>query len=164
KDKLRTLDLASGAVQTLAAVTSARGGSWSHDGTILFSERAGGELDAISENGGEAKKVLGIASGTESSSVRWPTFLPGSRTFTYFSMAPNDTSLRASSLDGAKPKKLGHADSGAFLSGTTLYFTSSDRLVKQQFDARGLALTGVPQPVTDEVYWDVFSTGNVGFT
>ena len=81
--KLKTVDVETGQIQTLAPAGAARGGTWNRDNVIVFAPRAGAGLSRISAAGGEATPVKVDVEGT------WfPSFLPDGRHFLFFSAAP----------------------------------------------------------------------------
>ena len=80
-DKLKRIDVAGGAVQSICDAPAFEGGSWSSDGVILFrsgrSERGG--LQRVAAAGGTPAPVTTPREGDH----RYPWFLPDGRTFLY---------------------------------------------------------------------------------
>jgi eukaryotic-like serine/threonine-protein kinase len=85
--KLKRIDLAGGAISVLADVLNSRGGSWSDDGTIIFSPNTGGGLMRVAASGGPAVPLTRLDEAAHDISHRWPLFLPGGRKFLYLSLA-----------------------------------------------------------------------------
>ena len=81
--KLRRIDVESGAVQTLADAPTPRGGSWSRDGTILFAPAGNGPLYRIPATGGRPEQVTEQRTPQEASH-RDPEFLPDGRHFLFW--------------------------------------------------------------------------------
>ena len=76
--KLKRLDVAGG-IQTLAAASVPRGGTWGGEGTILFTPQGTGPMFLIPASGGTAKPALRLTA--TQASVRFPHFLPDDRHF-----------------------------------------------------------------------------------
>ena len=77
--KLKTVDIETGQIQTLADAGAARGGTWNRDDVIVFAPRAGAGLYRISAAGGQPTPVKIDTEGT------WfPSFLPDGRHFLFF--------------------------------------------------------------------------------
>src|SRR6266567_7755308 len=55
--KLKRIAATGGPPQTLCDARQPRGGSWGSGGTIVFSANAGGEIQRVSENGGQATSL-----------------------------------------------------------------------------------------------------------
>jgi hypothetical protein len=83
--KLRRVDLAGGAPQPLADAPTARGGTWSRNGVIVFEASNIGPLLQVPAGGGAATPVTTLGQGE--TSHRFPHFLPDGRHFLYFSLA-----------------------------------------------------------------------------
>jgi len=82
---LRTVDIAAGgSPQTLCTATSARGGTWSSTGVILFAPSSRGGLMRVGVGAAEAKRELVTTVDESTSSThRWPFFLPDGQHFLY---------------------------------------------------------------------------------
>ena len=164
--KLKRIEASGGAARTLCEASNPRGGSWGTLGSIVFSAQAGGQIEAVSGDGGEPRLLARLASRSGLTS-RWPSFLPDGRHFLYVRLAGTETEsgLHIASLDGTEPRRVAAADSGAFYasSGHLLYRTG-DRLVALSFDLGTLAARGEPVPVVEDVWWDGTSTLATAFT
>ncbi|MGH9897183.1 MAG: serine/threonine protein kinase, partial [bacterium] len=91
-NKLKTVPVAGGPVQVLADAYP-RGGSWSRDGTILFTPSRQGGLAGISASGGASSPVTTADRSRGETSHRWPYFLPDGRHFLYFADTNEPTSM-----------------------------------------------------------------------
>ncbi|MBK6404627.1 MAG: PD40 domain-containing protein [Holophagales bacterium] len=80
---LATIPSEGGAIARLAPARDARGGTWSPNGTILFSPFATGPLLAMSDRGGVARAVTGSAEEIGTGTHRFPHFLPDGEHFVY---------------------------------------------------------------------------------
>jgi Tol biopolymer transport system component len=83
ENKLKTVDLASGAVAPLADTPIANGGTWGGDGVIVFSPGIGRPLYRISAEGGQSSPVTHIQPGRTAHTSSWPYFLPDGKHFLY---------------------------------------------------------------------------------
>src|SRR6185295_5902847 len=98
----------------LADVMEPRGGSWSEEGTILYSAQNFAPLMRVSVSGGAPVPATRLDLKQGETAHRWPHFLPGGRRFLYEirRIGPDGQSLQGGphaiylgSLDG-KVKKL----------------------------------------------------------
>jgi serine/threonine-protein kinase len=80
--KLKRIDLAGGAPQTLADVPISPAGAWNADGTNLFDLNSTSPLQRISVNGGPITPVTTLDPPRQVSH-RFPQFLPDGRTVTF---------------------------------------------------------------------------------
>jgi Tol biopolymer transport system component len=159
--KLKKIDAAGGSPQVLCDAPAPRGGSWGSGGTIIFSPNVGGEIQRVSENGGQPTAFPGLTS-KEGYTYRWPAFLPDGRHFLYFLFGadPGLNGIHAASLDPGKTVRLVSADSGAvYAAPGFLLYPSGGRLMGQRFNADRLRLSGDAFPIIDHLWWDSFATG-----
>jgi Tol biopolymer transport system component len=161
---LKTVDLESSAVQTLCRARSARGGSWSKAGLILFASGTGAEIDLVPSTGGEPKKVAGIEAASGEGSLRWPTFLADGRRFLYLSYGAEHSVLRLASLDAPQRTTLVRADSAPFVTRGMLVYAVGERLVAHPFDEAKARLTGTARPLAEGIFWDAFASGAFGLS
>ncbi|MGH9837226.1 MAG: protein kinase domain-containing protein [Blastocatellia bacterium] len=166
--KLKKLDLAGGAPQTLCPLPGAQGlpgsggGAWNREGVILFT--SDGRIYRVPATGGEPALVVGTDQPNRDALYRWPVFLPDGRHFLYL-RTPNPqgaSEIYLSALDGQAPTRLLAADSHALYAAAAtgsghLLFVRAGALVAQPFDASSLKLTGEPFAVADKV-----SVNNIG--
>jgi Tol biopolymer transport system component len=156
--KLMVISLAGGLPRTLAAMRTARGGSWSAaaGGTLVVSPSVTGGLLRIPAQGGEATAAVPF-NAAQFDSLRFPSFLPDGKHFLYLAINHSDSTQDAiflASLDGGAPKLLVHSlTAGIYADGRLLY--SSDRtLMAQPLDPATGTLSGSPQPVARDVFED----------
>jgi serine/threonine protein kinase len=105
--KLKKIDSNGGPAQALAdASVDPRGGTWSPDGTILFSPTTTSPLLKISAAGGQTAEVTKLDPDLQQSSHRWPQFLPDGKHFIYFGRGsrPDAEGIYVSSIDSMEPK------------------------------------------------------------
>ncbi len=170
---LATTPSEGGAVARLAPARDSRGGTWSPNGTILFSPFATGPLLAISDRGGATREVTGSAAQVGTGTHRFPHFLPDGEHFVYL-----DRSGRIGSGAGiVMIAKLGEAGPARrLLEGATNAITADGRLlyvrdgalVAQRLDPKSLVLTGEPRVLVEDLLFNrrftygVFSASEAG--
>ena len=154
--KLNKISVDGGPVQIICDATEGRGGSWSPNGSIVFTPNITESLYRVSEGGGTPQKLTQAKPGW---THRNPYFLPDGEHFLFISREPSGAatagSLYATSLKGEEPKLLlDRASNVQYSSGYLLYLKDSN-LVAQSFDASSLKLSGNPIPVGEHVdYWN----------
>jgi serine/threonine protein kinase len=149
--KLKRIDVATGTVQTLADAPTPRGGTWSRDGTILFSPAGNGILYRMPAAGGQPEPVTQFRS--QEVTHRWPQFLPDGRHFVFWiSGTPEVQGIYAGALDSHEYRKICVADGPAiFAPPGHLFFVRESVLYGQQFDPDTMKLSGEPIPVASDV-------------
>ncbi len=146
------------AVRTLCEVRSQRGGTWGPDDTIVFAPFPG-VLKRISAHGGPVTSLTELES-REPNHVR-PQLLAGTRQILYRVTSSNGRSnaYNVTSLDDGTQKKLiARLDAGnvAYAQGHLL-FMQNHTLMAQPFDVKGMATSGNPRPIAEDV---LLSTGS----
>ena len=149
---LRRVDIGGGPPQTLA-VAAPFGGTWSSDGTILFSR--GPSLFRIAASGGEAVPVT-IQDVPRPNLYFHPQFLPGGRQFLFYSTDQTaGAGIYLGSLDAPETKLLTAADTaGLFVPSGWLLYVRQETLVARRLDPVRGELTGDPVTVADPVGLD----------
>jgi Tol biopolymer transport system component len=169
--KLKTVNLATGSLQTLAPAAGARGGTWNQDGVIVYVPRPLEGPYRIPATGGTPTQV---ASDAGPFPRGWfPSFLPDGRHFLIFVLSgrPEQTGIFLASLDSPKRKQLIAGRShGVYAAPGYLLFWREATLMAQPFDATKLELTGnavavAPaaglNPVTNQALFSVSNTGTL---
>ena len=155
--KLKRVDPAGGAPQTLADAPSGRGGTWNREGVIVFAPSAElavptSVLMRVAAEGGVATPVTRLAAGQ--GSHRWPQFLPDGRRFLFFVRAekPDIQGAYLGSLDGSEPTRVLASDAAVhFAPPNFLLYVRQDTLVAVRFDAARGTVSGDPVPVAHGV-------------
>ena len=168
--KLKTVDIETGQIRTLADAGAARGGTWNRDDIILFAPRAGTGLYRISAAGGQSTPVKIDTGGT------WfPSFLPDGRHFLFFTPAPTEpenAGVFVGSLDSSATRRLVTARSTAVHARGHLLFWREGALLAQAFDDTTLEVRGNPvsvanvvglNPVTNQGLFSVSASGTLVF-
>jgi eukaryotic-like serine/threonine-protein kinase len=150
--KLKTLDIETGQVRTLADAGGTRGGTWNSDNVILFAPRPGTGLYRIPASGGEPAPVRIDAGGR---SFPWfPSFLPDGRHFLFFSAAPSQpesAGVFVASLDSPTAERLVTTRSRAVHAPGYLLFWREGALMAQAFDDSTVEVRGNPVAVANAV-------------
>jgi eukaryotic-like serine/threonine-protein kinase len=156
-EKLRTVSLDQGTVQTLCDAPNGRGGTWNADGEIVFTPNIGDALYVVSDSGGSPRAVTPPTQGARSDRV--PFFLPDQKHFLFVEQfISTSTGLHASfdilvgSVDGAAPRKVmsGEYDSPQFADGRLLYGRARS-LYAQDFSLTSFQVSGKPVKIADDV-------------
>jgi len=149
--KLKRIDVATGTVQTLADAPLPRGGTWSRDGTILFSPEGTGILYRMPAAGGQPEPVTQFR--PQEVTHRWPQFLPDGRHFLFWIGGPPEVQGTYSGvLDSHEYRKICVADGPAiFAPPAQLFFVRESVLYGQRFDPDTMKLSGEPIPVASDV-------------
>jgi len=164
-NKLKRIDVNTGAVQTLCDVPGPHGGAWGADDTIVFASGdpsgATSSLSRVNAAGGTPVALLSVPPA-EGVSLRQPAFLPDGRHFLYQS-AP-DHWIWVGSLSGQPPTRVLQADSRALYAAPGyLLFARHTRLFAQRFDADRLELSGEATLLAEDIRLTE-SNGRAAFT
>jgi len=157
--KIKKIDLAAGFVQDVCDFAADRrgfGGSWNHDGIVIFS-MGGLGIYRVPTSGGTPQPIPGFEK-SEEVLKRWPQFLPDGRHFLYLATTAlkNSSDVMVGSIDGGEPKHLFPSASNALYAPSPegmgqIIFSRDGALLAQGFDADKLALIGEPFRVADRV-------------
>jgi eukaryotic-like serine/threonine-protein kinase len=150
-DNVEKVALSGGQPQTLCTGSVQRGGTWSQDGTILYSSQ--GNLYSVPDAGGTPTLVVTPDKARREGAYLYPQFLPDGKHF-IFSVAAETggISIAVGSLGSKEITRLGSAGSNAFYAppGELLYLSGST-LMTRPFDAKALSFTGQAVPVAENV-------------
>jgi Tol biopolymer transport system component len=149
--------LGRGPAQTLCSVAVFRGGAWSQNGVILFSQLNFG-LFRVAAQGGTPNQVTTVG---QSGAVRhrWPVFLPDGRHFLYNVTAVRDSAASGIFVGDLESKQttrlVGDESSGAYSVGPSggayLLFVRAGTLMAQPLDIQEKSVFGDAFPVADRV-------------
>ena len=156
-DKLKRIDLAGGAPLTICDAPAGRGGSWSNNGTIVFSPTFTEALLQVPATGGTPIPATKLSD--QYTTHRWPWFLPDGRHFLY--LAANhaatttaNTAVFWASLDGKDNKLLFASRSSAIYASGHLLYVRDNTLMAQPFDGSSGQLQGEAVALTTDVQID----------
>jgi eukaryotic-like serine/threonine-protein kinase len=146
--KLKKISATGGPATTLAAASSARGGSWSNDNVILYAPEYRDTIWKISASGGTPSRATTL-DPSKHTTHRWPVFLPDGKHFVYFATHHSggireQNGIYFAPLDGGGSKLLVATDSGAQYASGYLLFHQQTELMAQKFDPVHGSLSGDP--------------------
>jgi serine/threonine-protein kinase len=152
RTELKKVSIRGGAPLVLAPVALNRGGTWTDEGTIIYSPNPSSPLMAISEAGGEARAITQLDSTKGETSHRWPHAIMGRGAvlFAVFSNAPGLEKGRLEVLDlkTGKRKLLHHGGTHpTFVPTGHIVYVYEQTLFALPFDVRKLEVTGLPFPL-----------------
>jgi eukaryotic-like serine/threonine-protein kinase len=158
-DKLKKIAVSGGPVQTLCDAPTARGGTWSRGGIIVFAADNGNNgLSRVPETGGAPALVTKVEAGTH----RWPWFLPDGRQFLYMAARGPSNGIHLASLDSepgsVKDKRLVADESNpSYVAPSAgegfgfLLFVRERTLMAQPVNPKSLETQGELFPVAEQV-------------
>ncbi|MGE4190366.1 MAG: protein kinase [Thermoanaerobaculia bacterium] len=163
ENQLKKVPRDGGPVQKICDAPEGRGGSWSPDGAIVFSQDQGVHgLFRVSAQGGTPEPLTQPAAGAPLQYHRYPQFFPDGRTFLYqvLSSVPEVAGIYVGTLDGAPPVRvLEGGDQARFARAVAsasdapgyLLYRRAYVLMAQPFDVSKRKVTGEAVPVADGV-------------
>ena len=155
--KLKRLDIGGSAALTLCNAPVGRGGSWSTNGTILFSPQFTEALSQVAATGGTPTPVTELSDNF--TTHRWPWFLPDGKHFLYLAANHSaatsaNTAVFWASLDGKDNKLLFPSASNATYASGHLLYVRENTLMAQRFDGSSGQLQGDAIPLISDVQVD----------
>ena len=143
--RVKRIDVASGAVQSLATATAGWGAAWNKDDVILYGVTAGGPLTRISASGAGRTQVTTLDPPRQTGH-RHPQFLPDGKHFLYYAVGNAEgRGVYVASLDEPKGRRVLSADSAAvYVAPGFLLFGRQGTLVAQRFDVTTFTTSGEP--------------------
>jgi Tol biopolymer transport system component len=146
---LKKIAAEGGPVEVVCDAPGGRGGTWSADGTILFTPDIYSPISKVSSAGGTPIPVT-VMDRSHEMSQYWPAFLPDGRHFIYVSRRKESSGILrggvvAASLDSPAPKRIiEDASNAAYVAPGWLVFSRRESLMAVRFDARNLRTIGDP--------------------
>jgi len=151
---MKRVEASGGAPQKICDTAGGRGGAWSPDGVIVFSDTAATPLLRVSDSGGEPEPATRLNVSRGEISHRYPSFLPDGRRFLFFA--------RGGTLEhrGIYVGSLGSLDSRLVLKSESLgiyappgYLLTVQQgmLVAHEFDEKNARAGNRPIRVTESV-------------
>jgi serine/threonine-protein kinase len=151
---LKKIPVAGGAAQVIAQAPSGRGGSWSADGTIVFSPMAQGGLMKIQAAGGPVTPLTTLK--PDEQSHRWPQVLPDGRNV-LFTIRPeaksfDDAIIATVPISGGEPRPVVDGGTGGqFVESGHLLYSKGGSLLATRFDPVAVRAAGAAITVIDNV-------------
>jgi len=152
-NKLKRVDLAGGAPQSLADASFSLGGTWNRDGTIVFAPSLGSPLFRVPASGGTPTQVTDLDPKVRDSVQLAPWFLPDGRHFLFTnSVGIAQSAVLVGSLDSKETKRLLTIDSAAvYAPPGFILFARESTLMAQAFDPARLTTSGEPVQIAEQV-------------
>ncbi len=165
--KLKKISAQGGAVVTLCDAADDRGGSWSEDGTIVFTRGAGSGLSKISSAGGSPEQLTTLNQASEHTH-RWSQVLPGGKTVLFTANVLLGSFERADIVaytmsTGQRKTVLHGGFYGRYVPTGHLVYMHENTLFAVPFDAKRLEVTGQPAPILEGVVTNA-NTGGAQFS
>ena len=160
QNKLKRIELESGAVQVLCESGLGRGGAWGPQGVILFAGISPGVLSRVAASGGAPVAASRLDSSRGDVLHRWPQFLPDGKRFLVFvgTARRETTGIYLGSLESQDLKLLQQSDeAGQFLPPDRLLYAREDALVAKHLDLDHARPSGEPETLVRQV--DVAEVG-----
>ena len=153
--KLKTIDIASGAVAVIADARRPSGGAWGPKGIIIFAPDVNGPLYQIAETGGTPSPITRVLNAEGLQGHRWPAFLPDGRHFLYIEVTAetksgNHSEIYVGSLDSPESPRIASENVRTVAFALDhLFFVRTGILYAQPFDTQQLQVTGEPISITN---------------
>ena len=150
------IEVASGAVEKLTAITQTRGGTWNDRDTIMI---GGPKLVTVPATGGEFTTVVDKDRAGGENALRFPHFLPGGNHVLFYSRnaeASSRAGLWLVELDTGNRKHLAPeaTSSAVYVQPGELLYRRDRYLVARPFDATTLEFTGDSIIVAEDVWYE----------
>ncbi len=156
--KLKKIDASGGPPLSICDVQTARGGSWSKDGIIVFTPGTGDPLFQVPAAGGTPTQVTTLDSVRHEATHRFPWFLPDGKHFLYFARIGSGTDedrVSIGALDGTVNTQLLNTQSNAIYASGYILFVREQTLVAQPFDIDNLNVMGNAVPIAEQLRFNV---------
>jgi Tol biopolymer transport system component len=148
--KVKRIDIASGRVDELAGAPVPGGGTWNHDGLIVYAATTDSPLESVSSEGVRRGTITVLAPGQ--TGHRAPQFLPDGRHFVYYAMGtPDVRGVHVGELGGGISRRLFDADTPAMYAANHLFYVHQGTLMAQRFSPSRLEFEGDPAPIAEHV-------------
>ena len=152
--ELRRIALQGGPPVTLAKAGGIFGATWSND-SIIYHDVDGPDLKRISSTGGIPVSLTQVDSSKGETSHRWPSFLPGGKTFLFAiekGTNPDDAQIVAQSLDTGQRSLL--VEGGTYpqyVPAGYLVYVRGGKLMTVPFDTWRLQVTGEAVAAAEDI-------------
>jgi eukaryotic-like serine/threonine-protein kinase len=153
--KLKRVEISGGTPVVIADAEIGKGGTWNHDGTIVYAPSFGTAIFKVPAAGGTPVAITVLDTTRHESSHRFPRFLPDEKHFLYvvrrFGGEDAGHTLRVGSIDGEPEHEIFATQSDAMFADGYLFFIRDGALTAQAFDPKTMALSGDPVMVAPKV-------------
>jgi Tol biopolymer transport system component/tRNA A-37 threonylcarbamoyl transferase component Bud32 len=149
--KLKKVSVSGGAAVTLGNAGTYFGGSWGSQGTIAFTPQAVSGLQQVPDAGGAPQALTRIEKG-DTSSHRWPEFLPGGKAVLFTARgSAGDSQVAIQSIATGERRNLISGMQPRYAASGHLIYAQGGTLMAASFDPRRLEIKGTPVPVVEGV-------------
>jgi Tol biopolymer transport system component len=157
--QLRHVEIASGHVESLAAVSDSRGATWSESGDVVFSPSCCAPLSRVAAGGGASRPLTQLDAGAGEGSHRYPWALPGGEAILFTIPNGKQPGIYWLSLStGKRVFLLPGAARAVYDPRGFLLWDRDGSLVARRFDPRTAALAAETVVVAEHVGSDAEKT------
>jgi len=154
--KMKKIAVQGGAAVTLCDALSGRGGSWSEDGSIVFTPDLRTALLKVSSAGGTPQPLTNLDQQAGEVTERWPQFLPGGKAVMFTSATHGgnyeDADIVVYSMSSGLRKVVQHGGYfGRYLPTGHVVYMHDGTLFAAPFDLKRVEVTGSPIPLLDGI-------------
>ncbi len=153
---LRKVALSGGTPMDVSERSSARGASWSTDGSIFFVRSLYAGISRVSQDGGAVTEVTQLDKTDGEKSHRWPELLPGGKALVYAALTGrtwDDAQIVLKRLDTGERRVLIRGGTSPHYAPTGhLVYGRAESLFAVPFDLSRLAVTGQPVETARDIY------------
>jgi Tol biopolymer transport system component len=154
--KMKKIAVQGGAAITLCDALSGRGGSWSEDGSIVFTPDLRSALSKVSSAGGTPQPLTDLDQKAGEVTERWPQFLPGGEAVMFTSATHGgnyeDADIVLYSMSSGRRKVVQHGGYfGRYLPTGHVVYMHDGTLFVAPFDLKRVEVTGSPIPLLDGI-------------
>jgi serine/threonine protein kinase len=159
-DTVTRIDVDGGSLHALARAPVGAGGTWNHDGVILYTRVPDSPIARVSDTGGTPALLPESEPGQPGH--RFPQFLPDGRHFLYYVADAAARGVYVGTIDSPDRKRLVDADAAAvFVPPAQVLFVRAGTLLAQRFDPVRLTLEGNAVPMAEGVAVDALGAAAV---
>jgi serine/threonine protein kinase/Tol biopolymer transport system component len=163
--KLKKIDTDGGPSQVLCDASAGRGGTWNHDGIIVFSPSQTRGLMRVSASGGTPELATSLDASQSENSHRWPYFLPDGKRFLFWSRSGRgnqEHTIRLGTLGSLQAKVLTKSESPAIYASGYLLVLRGQTLLALPFNPERAEITGQAIAVADHVAFNFNTRMTIG--
>jgi Tol biopolymer transport system component len=154
--KVKKITVQGGAAVTVCDAASGRGGSWSGDGTIVFTPNIRAALFKVSSSGGTPQQLTTLDKQAGEVTQRWPQVLPGGEAVLFTSNTHGgnyeDADIEVYSMASGQRKTVQHGGFYArYVPTGHVVYVHEGTLFAVPFNLKRLEVTGQPAPILEGV-------------
>ncbi len=141
---VKRVEASGGTPQRLCEGVAGRGGSWSSQGVIVFSQSSPTPLFRVADTGGEPQLATDFDAVRREDRHRFPFFLPDGKQFLFWSRSrnPEYTGIYAASLDSRKTRLIVKSETMGQYAAGYLLTVQQGMLVAYPFDEKSAQVKG----------------------